>query len=356
MKTAFGAWLDEQFANARDGAGARIDTNAARAAFLKLPPLQLSRLRTGFLKLRQPRAEQIAERLASLASSGEQADRKERLLREMLRLDDEPVPTRRLLPTIDAAIDLFERLSRPNVLLCVEYRDEPRAGYGSKFETIGELAGKAIAKGLHFAMFQPFGSDLECVSRMTSLPIAVRMGASRLIDEVRNSFRKMLEAACEEGKRDGVSEEDVRKRLVLYERNSRRDSKRVDCLGPVGFQSRLFYARIPREYGTDVEIWEWVSMRPPRDDPDYPDLFVRREGLSEPAVLQQFFPVTAYWEMHKTLPTTDAELTAPELRNWWEVTRFENPWTVFVDGARHPQGKQDVRSKNRTAARTRPRS
>jgi hypothetical protein len=224
------------------------------------------------------------------------------------------------------------RLSHPNTWVCVEYRDLPRASEGGRYEDIAEVVGKAIKAGLCFAMFQPFGSEEGDAHKARHLPPAVRSYLYNMIGEVRAAYAKLAMAA----ENAGVKEEDVRRRLVLYER--------MDGAGlTMGFQSRLFCAKLPDRYGPIHEVWEWVAA--PGED-----LFVRRD-IDSKAVSQQFFEITAFLEMLKQdgeparLPASGRELAEGRqyATKMWPDLKPRTIWNVSKVSARshasHQSGK-----------------
>ena len=318
-------------------------TNARQAGLIGFDKARLSRLRTGSLRLTEFVATQLAKNLVEcnqLTGTGigdktglcEQlmaaARETERAKEETQRKEAEAQRKEKNVASIQQAIDLFHDLSKKKALLCVEYRDLPVTIAGNKYSALAALAGEAVAKGLSFAMFQPFGNDPEAFKNC--LPSEVRRYRADIIDKVREIHWEMIKAAeaakekLEATKEldDTQDQVDIKKKLVLYERGQGAD--------PIGFQSRLFYVVIPEDNIRERrEIWEWVSTA------DGQDIFVQRGNLEPAAVYQQFFEVTAYWHENRCLPSTDDELIegarlAQTKFGWIKATKAPKPsWNVY---------------------------
>jgi hypothetical protein len=225
--------------------------------------------------------------------------------------------------------ELFERLGNNGRILCVEYRDIPRSARGQKYPKYAELAGTAVAKGLCFAMFQPFGlfsfDDVPTKKKATKASKQlhterVRSYLKDLQHEVRSVHGTMLDAAIRAAERMGMSEAEAKKdippRLVLYERDS-------DEFVGSGFQSRLFYAEIKKEWSVDREVWEWIAAA------HGPDLFVRRD-VPETVIADQFFPIVSFWREKNRLPH-DNDLTSATTKyaREAEANMSKCPWRVY---------------------------
>ena len=225
--------------------------------------------------------------------------------------------------SIQQAKNLFEQLSQEGALLCVEYRDLPRTNAGSQYEPLAKLAGLALANGLCFAMFQPFGSDDLQNDRSKILPASVCRYRADIAEQVRDIHLQMLaHAQRAQTEQTGSPQRDLTNRLVLYEQTK-------DHADLAGFQSRLFYAVIPEnEYEDKRQIWEWISQEGGED------LFVLRSNLTLPVIYQQFFEVTAYWHHKKILPISEQELQAgSRLATEMDWIHWDKPpkprWKVF---------------------------
>jgi hypothetical protein len=271
-------------------------TNAAQARELEFDAARLSRLRTGTLTLSESVAGKLADKLAELAK-GEAGSLKARLLaasKEGRRTKGERVG--RQPASIQNAIELFKDLARPGAFLAVEYRDWPVTPSGGPYGEIAELAGKAIAHGLSFAMFVPF--RIAEKQDRTGLPQSVWLYRDDLVRKARYIYGQILGAA-RRAYRD--SDEKARfvpeQQLVLYERAENHGD-------PVGFQSRIFYVIVPVDgILPRTEVWEWVAVA------GEPHAFLLRANIEEGAIFQQFFQVTAYWHNHEhRLPVDKSEL------------------------------------------------
>ena len=298
--------------------------NVQWAKATNLNATHLSRVRTGRVNLSM----HVAQQLAGAVAPDDPKEREE-LVTQFLAVSSDTADNR---TSIQQFKDLMARLSHPNTWVCVEYRDLPRASEGGRYEDIAEVVGKAIKAGLCFAMFQPFGSEEGDAHKARHLPPAVRSYLYNVIGEVRAAYAKLAMAA----ENAGVKEEDVRRRLVLYER--------MDGTGlTMGFQSRLFCAKLPDRYGPIHEVWEWVAA--PGED-----LFVRRD-IDSKAVSQQFFEVTAFLEKLKQngeparLPASGRELAEgrQHAMKMWPDLKPRVIWNVSKVSARvhtaHQSGK-----------------
>lgn len=209
--------------------------------------------------------------------------------------------------SLHQADDLFTRLSQEGSLLCIEYRDMPRATVGAKYSRYVGVAGDAILSGLSIAMFQPF-----CIPES---PIVHTKTVTRYVADVIDQVRKFYVEVY-----DYMSEIEPRRkhwegRIKLFERW---DPQRA-FLGS-GIQTRLFYAHFPPELEREAEVWEWVAA-------EGGDVFVHRDRSSVPhdIILTQFFPITDYFlKDGNQLPATQRVLN-----KYWADHREDV--TVFAD-------------------------
>ena len=231
--------------------------------------------------------------------------------------------------SLENVSELFRRIGRPRGFLAVEYRDLPRSSSNAKHTSYAKELGKAIAKGLHFAMFQPFGSGFISTDGREHHTWEVRAYLETLSKSVRDVRDAILGYALDAVGEDSIDNmklsrqerEEVSSRIVLYERPIR-----VPFTGS-GIQSRMFYVEIPTEGRTEHEVWEWIAGAKR-------DFFVQRdlaESIRRDAAFEQFFPVTQFWREHAKLPATNRELSEAAKRGkalgakirtkapWWEI-------------------------------------
>ena len=201
------------------------------------------------------------------------------------------------------AESLFQRLSKPNALLIVEYRDQPRATPEAKYSNFADRAGEAIAKGLHFAMIQPFcAGAYDKIGQKYYHTATVRNFLQQMVLHTREVYLAMLEAALK--KCGSQKPKDIAKRLVLYERTAADSGCFVS-----GIQSKIFLAEIPCEgdsgKSAEREVWEWIAGKKQ-------DFFLQRDEVSLPfeVLSEQFLHITKFWTLQKekALPLTDAEI------------------------------------------------
>jgi hypothetical protein len=282
------------------------------AEMFGLRPPQFSRIRSGRAVLTDERARLFARNLlaknAGIGSLDKVAQELMAVATSVMRDEHQASPAR--------IAELFDRLCGGG-LLCVDYRDMPQAFQGAPYERLAAPAGRAVANGMSFAMFSPFGSP-DVLASARDLPPVVRSAAANIAGQTRESYRKIRDEALSVLNEPRV----IDSRLILYERE-------VGCQLPVGFQSRLFIAVPPGPYGPrPAELWEWITT--PNGG-----LFVQREGLQHDAVIEQFFPITTSWAVHRTLPQTKGEISKAQ-RSLAHRVGLKHPpstsWTIFRNG------------------------
>lgn len=325
MATRLSDLLDREFRLLCDRQGLEtsgFESVERKADHLGLSQSHLSRIRSGKSGLTKKMAEQIANRLRS-----DDPTEAERLAVQLLEatgiLGTGGVHTageRRW--QLEAVEDLFQRLSRPQSLLCIEYRDFPRADSRGKYNQYAVNAGQAIAGGMCMAMFQPFGRRFEKSEKKEYHGFWVREYCERLLRKCRDVYERMKEAAIQHGRELKLGEAELKQieqRIVLYERDG------APFLWS-GIQTRLFFAQIPCDNHTNREVWEWVAAQGE-------DLFVRREPDSVPteAIADQFFPVTQFWEATGRLPVSTHELrnAVKDYQGHIEAKMRSPQWTVY---------------------------
>jgi len=279
------------------------------AEMFGLRPPQFSRIRSGRASLTEERARVFARNLVGGNGGAGSVDK---LTQELLAVATSVMRDEQQASPARIA-ELFERLCHGG-LLCVDYRDMPQAFQGAPYEKRAAPAGRAVAHGMSFAMFSPFGSP-GALSDSRDLPPVVRSAAANIAAQTRESYRKIRAEALNVRNEPDL----IDARLVLYEREA-------VCQLPVGFQSRLFVAVPPGPYGPrPAELWEWITT--PNGG-----LFVQRDGLQQDAVMEQFFPVTTAWEVHRALPQTKPEIAKAQRALAHRVGLKHPPassWTVF---------------------------
>lgn len=200
-------------------------------------------------------------------------------------------------------IELFKALQAEelhNLLICCEYRDLPRAAPDSRYENMAAALGAAIANGLHFAMFQPFGKEIPLPITTKTINTPALNAALYMIQvktkciDAYNSFRSEAIKALDGNPELANSDESklVLDRLNLYERAG------VEaCLGS-GFQGKLFYLRYSTSDSVRHErIFQWLST-PKRDV-----LIYRGQGEITPeAIRDSFYPIPHFFDKNGRFP------------------------------------------------------
>jgi hypothetical protein len=194
-----------------------------------LRPPQFSRIRSGRASLTEERARVFAAKLAARNGGPVNIDK---LTQELLAVATSVMRDEQQASPARIA-ELFERLANGG-LLCVDYRDMPQAFQGAPYEKLAAPAGRAVANGMSFAMFSPFGSP-GALSDARDLPPVVRSAAANIAGQTRESYRKIRTEALNVLNDPRI----VDSRLVLYERD-------VVCQLPVGFPM----GRGPRNSGS----------------------------------------------------------------------------------------------------------
>lgn len=228
--------------------------------------------------------------------------------------------------------ELFDRLANAKkALLCVEFRDLPKAGVMPRF---AELASEAVRKGLCLGMFQPFGLwekllEMEALYLKESLDITktpreieianmrklAYVELSSIANTVRSVYKDILRH-LKNGEHKGS--------VVLYEAERKSAS-----LTAVGVQSRLFYTRYQtKDKDWESKVYDWVYSQ--RDT----GFFVERNvsEVSREIVRAQFHPISTTWgfdNKYKLLINEGSETsldTASRLMNKDRDVQWKN-WT-----------------------------
>jgi hypothetical protein len=292
------------------------DSYTAWAEFLdRMDRGTLSRILNGSMSLTRKRAEKWAA-LMFISDADQAAAFVERMLiaAQPTRLGQsgvqefcEEVGKAGSVPA-ERVSDLLEALWSPLVerpLVCVDYRDIPRAGPNAKYERLGLVVAEAIARGVGFAMFQPFGVEIPGFDREakhgeTIHSFDARNHMLKIRRECRNTYskyrrlalNKLIELEQEESKSESdqaTYEKKINGRIRLFELK-----KGLPCLGSV-FQAKLFYIEFST---TDPEtqftvrhqrVFQWVST--PSND-----LLIYRGSHVDPlAIRDTLYPVPHFF-------------------------------------------------------------
>ena len=311
--------IDELFAQARAKEPENFKSINDEAGHLGISVGHLSRIKN----MRVPLTDEVIERIVNAFGGDEDSQTN---LRQELRLSRDAhapsaqPPTPKSVSVVQGAVsDFFARHAKPNHLLCCEYRDLPQiSDIKGAFPSIADDAARAVAAGMAYAFFQPFGKP-EVISQKITECITMtldQVGLQYLLDvamSVRNAYHKVKTLAEE-------INPDVQ--IMLYEA----DKERIEVSG---IQSRLFYVDYP---GTGTKerirkIYQWISGV----DNHY---FIERdkETISVGALAEQFLPVTKYWSLNNRLPSTDEELREAETKCGGTVK-----WSIWKPNAQAAQ-------------------
>jgi transcriptional regulator with XRE-family HTH domain len=304
--------LAERFEALRASGTMQLErTAAAEANYLGISASYLSRIRGGKAVITEEFIQKIASRFEP-----HDEERRRALLTE-LEAARETMPERALSvaePDIspNAIIDFFDRIAQPGSLLCVDYRDLPQATSTGPFPQTAVEAAYAVAHGLCFAMFQPFGP----VEQLRELLVRAleHSGHDRMFPCIR-LYEYIFQLAVRVRQVYTEMHAEVQKhdqplgQLVLYE------AKHVpETLVGCGIQSRVFYVDYTHALRHYSEVYEWVAG----ENRHY---FIHRAGdsLNADAVREQFHPITTHWiaeqrSARPCIPMTNDELDEIEQR------------------------------------------
>jgi transcriptional regulator with XRE-family HTH domain len=304
--------LRENFERLRDSGAVIARNAAAEAEFLGISASHLSRLLNG----KVPLTDRFIDKLASYFAK-EDREYKEKVRAE-LNASKEEKPANRPFEIASIFIEevgnLFDTISHPRSLLCVDYRDKPQAGDRGAYPKLAGRASEAVAKGLSFAMFQPFGTPEAIAEKLRSIATAEAETETeegyvdydpllpaytylyQVASEVRRVYYKMRKKAAEEQGKGQV---------VLYEANYK-DPSIFGC----GISSRLFYVSSYAKDRHTEKFYEWVVGA---SKPEGEHYFIERDNRSIDlaAIRQQFHPIPDYWLKNDyRLPENNDELEA----------------------------------------------
>jgi hypothetical protein len=210
--------------------------------------------------------------------------------------------------------DLFEALKEvDSPLISIEYRDLPRTVPSARYEEVGSNIGKAIARGMAYAMFQPFGSQFSLEADNANSQVnhsrAVKAYMLKIRDECRNAYLSVRHDAIAEAKTIGLPDQ-KRSELQTDISVEQLIDQRVRLYEPIdeyryvgtGFQSKQCYLSYSTySNGTSKRherILQWVST--PRQD----ILLYRSKGdVDYTAMRDSFFPINHYFDLKGHLPT-----------------------------------------------------
>jgi hypothetical protein len=310
MTTKLADFMDEQFKLAR-----RDETTSKdRAMFFEIDAASYSKILTGTLTLTPARAGKWAEALfpkdkvyqAQFVRMALEAVRVPRYP-SVSEFCDSIVEEGGSVP-VERIAELFAALQAADIqnpLICVEYRDVPRAGPDLKYHDLGIPLVEAIANRVSFAMFQPFlTNEPKAGGQQRAIQYMVKIR-----DECRLAYRTFRKAALEK-----TTDVEIDKRLRLYERR--------DLHHGTGFQAKLFFMQYQTmQFTRKVDhhrILQWVTT--PRQD-----LLVYRGELNiEPTALKEsFYPVVQHFDANPGELPRQWEAGTPQDR--------DNPWNPYQD-------------------------
>jgi hypothetical protein len=312
--------LEECFANAR-ATGAVIGTNTSdEAEFLGISAGHLSRIRNE----RVPLTDEVIDKIASAFAKHDMKQRealRDRLVRVKMvsharikpsarnkRLSTSNATSLLAKYSIENLDSLFGRLSKPESLLAVDYRDLPQARKEGRYPRFAIKAAEAVKKGLSLALFQPFGSPEKISYKEDQIKETLlktkaldKPEAKSFLDACHYLFdlavgvREFYEYVSGEANEGG----ECLGKIVLYEavRTHNGKEEATPSLAACGIQSRLFYAVYSDSIRSYKEVYEWVVAHPDED------CFIQRDNLSLnlAAVRTQFSPILSYWDENKKI-------------------------------------------------------
>jgi hypothetical protein len=336
--------ITEKFATLAASSHRKAFTSPEQAAYLDISDGHLSRLRHGKVQLSPGLAERIAHKLEP--ESKLHRDALKDLLLRAAGASSVASPEEETSISIVEAASLFSELSQEDALLVVTYTELPQAIAGAPQSRLAKAAGEAVAHGLSFAMFQPFGT-LEGIERLRARliakaderdfppPLQVISYMSTVADNVRKVWNDMRSAAEVEHQRmTEVGDDQASGSIVLFEATAPPSGAYV------GVHPRQFFAH----YRTQEDQWtqrafEWVVGK---NEKHY---FIEMDHSAiDPVIIRdQFYPITTDWikkcsddgigrlpqnqdelaDIYSTYRTNRPEKTVDEQPLFWTIYRGE---------------------------------
>jgi hypothetical protein len=315
----FGVLLEQEFQRIRDLKGDDLWARTSRgmAGVLKIPPSTISHYRAGTRFPNEDNVQEIAKILRSEENGGDEASRRA-LVDALLAAR----PTRS-----DSQLEAqtwLRNVGKETHLLLVEFRDFPSASPNNPSREVAkemaQEAGKAVAKGLSYALLNPFTPAYQkSVSELTELTNYL----NSLCRAIRDTYKRILEEAYHQvilDHPDNVTRQEeefgeIKKRLRMYRwaepPSQQNDSP--DCCAGIGY--KLLYHV---EGSETPELWHWLS--PPHGEtvirkPHYmPEILAVEEG---------FYPILQMFGETGQFPTTsemEAYAKRESRRSLWEET------------------------------------
>ncbi|MDQ3280889.1 MAG: hypothetical protein M3Q69_05715 [Acidobacteriota bacterium] len=304
--------LAREFARLAEGRDeATLLTLAGQADFLGLSESHLSRLKRERVPLTMTAAASMAGKLAA-----EDAVRRAELEQELFSIagssaDGSESRRRDIVSKVQGLFDSLES----GTLVCIEYRDPPRAEKDGQYPELAWSAAEATARGVGLALFQPFGN--EVLSRPPEADAELADYLNTLHRRVRRVYRHMFSFAADLAP-DEKKKAELASKLVLYER------KRAIAMTS-GIQNRVFHVIGEQN---KHRVFQWVVGA----DREH---FIEwsTEVTNSRALVRQFEPVITYWRDKGILPADDGALAAAmcnfDLQEGGGSASREPMWCVY---------------------------
>jgi hypothetical protein len=264
----------------------------------------------------------------------------------------------------DAIGELLLALSKDanetHPLVCIEYRDRPRASPGAKYQTLGDRLAQAIAHGVAVAMFQPFVSASGQIPKpsyanngvSSDEKASIAADTSYLMEEIRDACRTAYFAFRHDAIQHRIEKE---KNLLTKDKLSDTELEQIyqECDNRIrlyegyacnecassGFGSKIFYVQWKDKNGeVHKRIFEWVST------PTQDWFLYRGEAEIRPDSLRDsFYPVPHFFESDNFLPLINNDSQSSEavfetVHEYWRGFRHPKSqgfktWRTFSDAS-----------------------
>ncbi len=322
------AILTERFEACVDSTQRSAHNKGALARFLGLSEGHLSRLCHGRVRLTKKFAKQFALKFEPnnpLLRKGLE----ELLLSNAEVAYSKPRPTENI--SLTSMIKIINELSCPGALL-IAIHTHPFTG--ADIDGIDKILGKAVARGLSLAMFQPFGTiedimDLEKTTPPNTFlaPAGIRSHWCTVAENVREYWSSIKRAA--EKERDNAKPDDGPGSVVLYEKASPTTNLIF------GSNETMFLAR----HKDEDNVWNDQVFVLAAGIKRHYFIEISPSAIPPSVVRHQFHPITTDWVQQRSdtvspkLPTS-ADALNLLYKKFWGSEQANNidktpPWRIF---------------------------
>jgi transcriptional regulator with XRE-family HTH domain len=216
------------------------------------------------------------------------------------------------------AQDWLRSIGREGHLLLVEFRDFPSARSSNPNRQVAremaKEAGRAVAKGLAYALLNPFASESQ--SNTDLIPLKNYLNS--LDEAIRETYKRILGEAYRQVISDFPNSDQLEQELKKVKKLLRcyrwagpsPSSGYLDSCPGIGY--KLFY----HVEGLETpDLWHWLST------PNGEMLIRKTQNEAElNAVESRFYPILEYFDKYTRFPTTD------QMKGWANGDLRESLW------------------------------